>query len=381
MRTRDGSLVSKYPPGSTLAAVPFVAPLAMVRNEPLGTGSRMRRLGKGMASIYAAACVVLIYLLCCRLAPSAALPATLLAGFGTTLWSTASQGYWAHAPAAFFLALALFLLLRSRDGPGLGAVTIAGLALGMAVLARPTTGLFAAASILALAAHRRWAESALLAVIVASMGGVLVAYNHHYFGNLLAGGYLEEANAWSTPLRVGIPGLLIAPSRGLLIYSPAFLLLPFARTQLRMHGRLSTLESGMMVGWLAAAVATLFVYAKWHAWWGAWCFGPRFLTEAVPILALAFALAFDYLNHRWASWGARVAWVLVLASVAVHFIGVFGYHLDWMSSHGGADMFQVTDTQIGARIRILLGERPVSLALPLSAAIGLLIYRRRSLKG
>lgn len=114
VRTRDGSLVSKYPPGSTLAAVPFVAPLAMVQNEPLSKRSRMRRLGKHIASIYVAASVVLIYLLCSRLAPSAALPSTLFAAFGTMLWSTASQGYWAHGPATFFLVLALFILLRSR---------------------------------------------------------------------------------------------------------------------------------------------------------------------------------------------------------------------------------------------------------------------------
>ena len=34
---RDGSLVSKYPPGSTLAAAPLIAPLAMVWQEPLST--------------------------------------------------------------------------------------------------------------------------------------------------------------------------------------------------------------------------------------------------------------------------------------------------------------------------------------------------------
>ncbi len=381
VRTSDGKLVSKYPPGSTLAAVPFVAPFAMLRVDPLEKRSRMRRLGKHIASIYVAASIVLIYLLCSRLAPSAAVPTTLLAAFGTTLWSTASQGYWAHGPAVFFLALALYLLLRSREGPKLGAVAIAGLALGMAMLIRPTTGLFALASILSLAIHRRWAGGILLSAIVSVMAGLLVSYNHHYFGNWLAGGYLAEIDSWSTPLRVGLPGLLIAPSRGLFVYSPALLLLPFAFNPLRRSGRLTSQTSGTILAWFITAVVTLFVYARWHVWWGGWCFGPRFLTETIPILAILFALAFERLDRRWGSYGRRLAWVLITVSVSIHFIGVFGYHVDWMFSHEAADMFRIGDTQIAARIRVLLWERPVSLAIPIVAVIGMLLYRRSGIGG
>lgn len=378
LRTRNGSLVSKYPPGSTLAAIPFIAPLASFQPEPLSKRSRMRRLGKHIASIYVAASIALLYVMIRRMAPSAAIPATILAGAGTLLWSTASQGYWAHGPATFFLVSALFLLLKDRDGPGLGAVVVVALCLGMAILSRPTTGLFAAATILALASSRRWSESALLVVVVSAIGGLLIAFNQHYFGNSFAGGYLDEASAWSTPLRVGLSGLLIAPSRGLLIYTPAFILLPFGLMRLRQQNTRSDDARKMIIAWFSAAAVTIVVYAKWHVWWGGWSFGPRFLIEAIPVWILVFAFAFQYMNDRWGARGRNLAWFLVLASVTVQFVGVFGYHVDWMATHGAAELFSLDETQIGSRVRVLLTQRPFALALPILAIMGVLIGRRRS---
>jgi hypothetical protein len=371
--------MSKYPPGSTLAAIPFVAPLAFFQADPLSKHSRMRRLGKLVASIYVAASIALLWAIIRRLAPSAAIPATLLAGAGTMLWSTASQGYWAHGPATFFLVLALFVLLRNRSDLSLTTVAFAGVCLGMAILTRPTTGLFAAASILGLLVSRRWRESVVLIVAVSAVGGLLVVYNQHYFGSFLSGGYFGEANAWSTPLHVGLSGLLVAPSRGLFVYVPAFILLPFGVARLG-AGRTGSVDEKSMIGaWLFATAATVVVYANWHVWWGGWSFGPRFLIEAIPVWVLVFAFAFQNMGDRWGNRGLCVAWCLVLGSVAVQFIGVFGYHADWMSSHGAADMFRLDDTQIGSRIAVLLSRRPAALVLPALAIIGVLIrYRHQA---
>lgn len=376
IRTRNGLLVSKYPPGSTLAAIPFVAPLASFQAEPLSKRSRMRRLGKLIASSYVAATIVLIWAMIRRLAPSAAVPATLLAGAGTMLWSTASQGFWAHGPATFFLALALFLLLGNRNDLSLVTVACAGICLGMAILSRPTTGLFAVASVLGLLFGKRWRESVVLIATVSVIGGLLVAYNQHYFGNFLAGGYLEEASAWSTPLHVGLGGLLVAPSRGLLVYIPAFILLPLGLIRLAAGSPESADERRMVAAWIGATAATVLVYAKWHAWWGGWTFGPRFLIEAIPVWILLFAFAYQYVCDRWGANGRRVVWFLILASVTVQFVGVFGYHVDWMDSHGAADMFSLDDTQIGSRVRVLITKRPVSVLLPILVIVGTFVRCR-----
>src|SRR5262245_39812717 len=98
----DGSRVSRYPPGSTVALLPFVAPLAAFREGPPAPG-QMNALGKLGAAFFVAAAVGLFYLICRDLFPSARWPATVLFGLGTCLYSVASQAMWMHGPATFWL--------------------------------------------------------------------------------------------------------------------------------------------------------------------------------------------------------------------------------------------------------------------------------------
>ena len=70
-------------------------------------------------------------------------------------------------------------------------------------------------------------------------------------------------------------------------------------------------------------------------------------------------------------------WSLVFISVAIHFIGVFGYHTAWMSQNSeGADMFFIRNTQIAARLTYLIANRPASLFIPLTVFLGWLVWYR-----
>mgnify|MGYP006951333900 CR=1 FL=1 len=35
---------------------------------------------------------------------------------------------------------------------------------------------------------------------------------------------------------------------------------------------------------LVAGLAHFVLFADYSAWWGGWCFGPRYWTEAIPVL-------------------------------------------------------------------------------------------------
>jgi hypothetical protein len=349
----DGRWVSTRPPGSALAAVPVVAPLAAFRERPPGEAA-MSHLGKLAAAACAAGAAAVFYLLCRRLAPEAAAPATLLLAAGTSVWSVASQALWMHGPAVLCLCVALERLLPAGRLTAARAAA-AGLALGLAVACRPTAGLFALASGAALLARREVRAAVALAAGGAVPAVLLVLLNYHLYGNPLVGGYDDQNWHDHPPFLLALGGLLAAPSKGLLVYSPAMLLVPAGAAALR-RGRWAGARA-VLWAWLAAAAATVVFCARWYDPAGGWCYGPRLLCETAPGLCLLFAAGYNALRRAWAR---RLAWALVGLSVAVHFLGVFGHsgYADWHERHAGADlyraMFHLRDTQIEAHARAFL---------------------------
>lgn len=352
----DGAWISMRPPGSAFVAVPVIAPFAATREAPLSMMT-MDTLGKLAAALCVAGAAGLFFVVCRRLAPEAAWPATILFGLGTCLCSVASQALWMHGPAVLWLCVALYCLTRP-DAGRFWLSALAGLALGLAVTARPTTAFFALATGCVWLLQRRWAGA--LGMV---MGGAvplswLCGLNWSYFGEPFLGGYATDNWTNSPPLWISLSGLLIAPSRGVFVYSPAFVLLPLGCTVVCRPGTWVG-SRGLLLGWLAAAGATLLFYARWYDWRGGWCYGPRFLCETMPVLCLLFAVAYSGLR---AGWQRRTAVGLVAASVAVHVVGMLGYgaHPAWNLRHDlpdqGRCLFSLQDTQIEAHARAVVGK-------------------------
>jgi hypothetical protein len=348
----DGGWYSIRPPGSAMAAIPFVGAVALTQRAP--SEEDMYRLGKFAAAACVAAAAMLLLLVLKRLAPKAAWPATILFAFGTPLYSTASQALWMHGPAVFWLCAALYLLTR----PGncrLELLVLSGFTLGMATLTRPAAAFFVIATVASFLLQRRWRGFCALAIGGLVPAAVLFHYNVVHFGNLLLGGYDNDDWATSPPLWLGLTGLLIAPSRGLFVYSPALLFALPGVKALGESSEPSLLEArALLFAWLAAAVATLLFYARWHDWPGGWSYGPRLLCEMMPILCIFFALGYE----KFADGPMRqVAVVLILVSIGVQILGVFGREnfAAWQNRHMLADqgrsLFALEDTQIEAHAR------------------------------
>ena len=119
-----------------------------------------------------------------------------------------------------------------------------------------------------------------MAMPILLAGGVTLAYNYLRFGALLDAGYLP-IEQFSGRLQEGLLGLLVSPGRGLLFYAPVLLLLIPA---LPVLWRARRAEAAFIL--VLAATQTL-LYARWHVWFGGWCWGPRFLAPLMPFLALA----------------------------------------------------------------------------------------------
>jgi hypothetical protein len=371
----DGAWVSKYPLGTALTALPLVMPLALFRAEPLSSGG-MRTLGKILGALYSAAAVAVFFLLCRRLLPQAwALPCVLLA-WGTTLWSVAAQASWSHGPATLFVCLGMHLALAPAhpDDPQADhrSQGLAGLCFGLAILTRPTTILLGAAWGLVLLASGE--RKAVCRGALGAAGPVLALALHNLFlfglAGIVGGGYEHEAtDAWLIPNWTGLIGLLAAPSRGVLVYTPALLLLPWGVTAIaRDRPGLAPFARRLLLAWLAAAGGTILLYSQRIHWWGGWSFGPRTLTETMPVLCLT--AGFACASFTTALW-RRAAGLLLLLSILIHALGVYGHDNAWRRRHAdGASMMRLDDTQIVAHAcrfwRRLTGAQADARAAPTS---------------
>ena len=121
------------------------------------------------------------------------------------------------------------------------------------------------------------------------IGSALIGYNRAYLG--AAGGYYSnfDAATFGTPWYEGLTGTLLSPSRGLFVFSPwtliAFAYLPFAFFRLRL---------ATLLPWLLATLAAhALLISTFSCWWAGLCFGPRYWTEVIPLLAIVMGLALN----------------------------------------------------------------------------------------
>jgi hypothetical protein len=331
-----GHYRSSYPVAPALLAVPvYAAPVLLGAGDSWAV---LNALSKLAASVFAALSVAFVYLAARQLAgrlntgEASALGAAVVYAVATPTWAVSSQGLWGHAPAQLGLAVALWVLLRGDAGPG--GFALAGLGLGLMVASRPSTALVAA--VLTIPALRRgraggWA----LPVVLGAVASAVAAHNWATFGSL-QGGYalMHRTHAqfhgvdatWSLALPQGLAGLLVSPSRGLLVYSPV-LAVAFLGLALGSAG-----PAGAPIRSLSQAVgASLFTLGTYTVWWGGHSFGPRLLTDILPALVLGIVPAWPAV---WRPGSRRWLFVAVfVASVMVEIVGAFNFpsprHVEW----------------------------------------------------
>ena len=354
----DGSMISMRSPGASLPILPLVTPMILCGMDT-PSSMTMMQLGKIASACCVAISTLLIFLTVRQLSASGAWPAAILFGFGTCLASVASQASWMHAPATLWLCLALYSATRPNNESTRWTLLF-GLSLGMATFVRSNLAFFAIASGMSLLYQRQFKRAFLLALAGSLPVMWLMYFNAYYFGSPFLGGYAVDNWDSHPPLAIGLAGLLIAPSRGLFIYSPAILFAGCGIVRLLRDREMKPANRTLMWCWLGAAMATILLFARWHDWRGGWCYGPRFLCEIMPIMCVLFGMGYAHLR----SWGTRrAAELLVACSVVIHFAGIYGHgaYVDWNWRHHhpgdqGLCLFSTQDTQIEAHLRSLVNR-------------------------
>jgi len=300
---------SVFPPGMAILALPFFAPLVIAGFDPLDLGLLVR-MGHVVGALVEVLATLVLWS-CVRrfVGPRWSLVLVLLYFFGTSVRTIASQALWQHSGVHLAVALALSVVLR-EESVGYGRELVAGLALGLGTVVRQTTALVAL-GIGGLSPRRLLAGLAGAAIGAAP----LLAYNYLAFGSPLEQGY--GTKPFDAPIATGLYGLLLSPSRGLLIYTPylIFALAALLRAW-RWPGETARRLRTLSLVWLA----TLVLYASYAEWWGGRVFGTRFLDDLAPLLfaALAWGIGTGMLRTvvTRALFGVLAAWSFLLFNAA-----------------------------------------------------------------
>jgi hypothetical protein len=388
LRFVNGHYVSEYPVGAALLAIPFYLASALGGVAP--QSQLIAELEKlSAAATVALSAVVLYFALRQVIDRRDSLFITALYALGTSSLSEISQGLWQHGASQLALAVALYCLVRGRLEAGW--VKIAGFPLAFAVTSRPTDVLLALPlGIYVLVHHRRDVWGFLLSGIPPIL--FQLWYNAAYFGNPFRVQFFFTPSAavrdlslgagnWSTPFWNGLAGILLSPGRGLLIYSPIFLMSVIG------IGLAWKSDGDRLLRYASVGVLlTVLVYSKWNVWWGGWTYGPRLLADLSPVLTLLLYPLSTLLQTKCSRVLKIASMILATWSIGAHSIGAFADDRSWNAYVDVDDapgrLWSWTDNQLVNSLReAFASARITMLRLPTSQSAPALLsvsYRTES---
>jgi hypothetical protein len=319
-RTATG-VHSAYHSGMLVFAVPSAA-LARLFGADLSSGGVQDRMEKDVASLLAAACLGLFFLLALHLADAgAAAWMTLLLAAASGMCSTVGQALWQHGGVLLWMLSALLIEFRTWRRPCFLAAVLQGVALAMMFACRlPSALLIASFGVwLLVRAPRR---AVLVGIAAVAAYAPWAWYYHAIYGHIL-GPSVQQADFFTGRWRDTLIPLLLSPDHGLLVYQPwIFLSLAFAVPSVR---RRLTAAADAPSGWHWLCIAVIVPYvaliASWYCWWGGQCWGARLLVETIPFFALLCLPIVAALRHS--RWGRRFLWTTLIAGAFVHLPGVY----------------------------------------------------------
>lgn len=329
----DGRHHTKNAAAQAIAALPLTAV-----SQALSAAVKLPEPRRTLAMRFGVSCfnaIVTAFLLGAFYAAARALGAgarasfagAVLLGFTTPLWVYA-KSFMAEPLEALGLLLALTGAARAAAGTP-RADRIAALGVLLAVSAKLSMLPLAIAALLPLIAGRTRALRLPLIALAAALAGHGL-YDLARFGNVFETGYGAQATpaAYTTPLLVGLYGLLLSSGKGVLWFAPALWLVPAgwkAMTAVRAgtppdaRGRMRTTPAtGAAWGAAATWIPGLLLYARFQHWAGDGSYGPRYLVPLLPLAFLPVAFALDPTRAA----RRRLAWVLALLGLVVQIGGV-----------------------------------------------------------
>ena len=340
-RDREGHYRSAYPVLPAILAGTVATALAAAHVVDLREPATAGLVAKLTASMLTSLAVVLSFLVARRrLAQMPAVALTFALGLGTNYWAVISQTLWQTETAVAALTGAMFFLsvpAIELNGRRLG---MAALLLGMAGAARPQLAPAVAVLALSILVRRGRRADVLALVPLAAFTATAIALNVTWFGHPLGTAPRLEAlhinvhgvsGSLGNPL-IGLAGLLVSPSRGLLVFSPIVAIALAAWPAILRGSWRDDLR------WCCtAALVELACYASYSVWWGGHTYGPRYVIDIIPLLVPLAAVGLPWCLG--APWRKTVALAALVWSILVAGTGAVVYPNDqWNTSPAEVDV-------------------------------------------
>ncbi len=255
--------------------------------------------------------------------------------FGTVNFAMLSQSLWQHGTLQLFSILGLYFILDYLKRPEFrpSKAVLGGLFYGLAILSRPTAAL-AFLLILLLVLFKSRNIRPFLKTSIFTMLGLLINvlfflwYNNKYYVGIQNQGYSSQIfGSWLSPFPISFLGVWFSPSKGILIYSPIFLVSVFGFYIAMKKGWKENFQ--YLIYFLIIFLHTLII-SLWKHWYGGYSFGYRMSSDIIPyliILMVPFMKSSLYDRHR------VLFGVLLTFSVFVQIFGIIFFDGIWHAAY------------------------------------------------
>jgi hypothetical protein len=317
------------PPGTSLLSLPFVAIAKALGVSPVNSDGTFNLNGEEKIESWLAAFLMALLAAIFFFTAELLLPrvysliVAIGGAFGTQVWSTASRAMFTDTWAMLLLGMVIVMLLsHSANGNKLRPALIATM-LAWAYLVYPTYAVHVAAISVYLLLVFSARQILIYFLIGAGWAASLVIYSWYNFQHLLPS-YFRPGRLFFRSFWSALPGNLISPSRGLLVYVPATLFVAY----LLIRFRKSFLHKRLVMTALAAIVAQFLVISGIGHWWGGHGYGPRYTTGMIPWFVMLAVLGLT-------AWRAHNRELSIFCRRAIASLGIILLALSvWINGRG-----------------------------------------------
>lgn len=282
-----------FPPGNSILSVPFVllanaAGVSAVNSDQTFNPRGEQVIEKWIAAFLMSILSIVFFYIGVTVLPTRhSLLITVAAILGTQVWSTTSRAMFSDTWPLLLLSISLLLIFRSETRGEKGRPIVIATLMVAAYVTYPLYIVhFAAIAFYFLLTRRR--SFVLFCATAAGWLLLFGIYSWVHFKQLLPN-YFQASRLNFSVLMTALPGHLISPSRGLLVFVPTtaivFYLLVRYWSTLK-HRKL------LLIAFVALFTHLLVVSAFAH-WWGGHSYGPRLLTAWIPWLVLLTVLGVE----------------------------------------------------------------------------------------